>query len=183
MNDHLRNLLNQLTTDRPVFWNITAEVGEFLHELILENNYQTVLEIGTSNGYSAIWLASALEKTAGQLYTIESNAKKRYPLALENFQKSGLKNITAILGHAPEAIPAIPQSFDLAFFDATKHEHLQYFHAIGPRIKTNGIIITDNIDSHREELAQYLSYVKKLPDWHSQELVLGTGLLISKRKY
>lgn len=181
MNESVKQLLQELEKTREQFWNITPEVGQFLYDLMIENKYQTALEIGTSNGYSAIWLASALEQNGGHLYTIESNFKKRYPLAQENFQKSGLTNIHSILGHAPEAIPTEPKKFDFAFFDATKHEHLDYFQELKSRINPGGTIITDNIDSHRQELQSYIDTVKKEPGWQTTENSLGTGLLISQR--
>lgn len=175
-------LLKELEKTREKYWNISPETGLFFNLLIKERKYLTVLEIGTSNGYSGIWLASALKATKGHLYTIESHKKERFHLAAENFKKAKLtKHITQILGHAPEAIPAKPRFFDLAFFDATKYEHIDYFNALKNRIKKGGMIITDNINSHEKELTEYLKAVKKNPDFLSIKLNLGTGLLLSYR--
>jgi len=179
MNKNLQLLLRELEKTRETYWNITPEVGQFLNDFIRKHNYKTVLEIGTSNGYSGLWLAEALSHNGGTLYTIESNAKKRFPLGQATFAASGLTNIKQILGHAPEAIPTEPENFDLAFFDATKHEHLEYFQAISQRIRPGGAIITDNIDSHRKELESYIQSVQDTPGWTSSENPLGTGLLIS----
>jgi predicted O-methyltransferase YrrM len=180
MKTQISTLLKELEKTRETFWNITPEVGQFLNDLIRENNLQTGLEIGSSNGYSGIWLAEAFGHNGGTLYTLESNLKKRYPLAQENFQKSGLTNIVQILGHAPEDLPKTPPLFDFAFFDATKHEHLSYFQALEKRINSGGFIITDNIDSHHEILTPYIKHLQSLPNWKSEEISLGTGLLISK---
>lgn len=180
MNNTVANLLQELEATRNQFWNITPEVGQFLRDLIIKHNLQTVLEIGTSNGYSALHLASALTQTGGHLYTIESNFKKRFPLAQENIKKSGLTNITLILGHAPEAIPAMPEKFDLAFFDATKKEHLKYFHALENRINPGGYIVTDNIHSHPEALAPFIETITQNPHWQTEEIALGTGLLLAQ---
>ncbi len=180
MNSKTKTLLTELEKTRETYWNITPEVGRFLNLLIKDRQYKNLLEIGTSNGYSGIWLAEAAQENGGHLYTIESHKKERFYLATDNFQKSGLsKNITQVLGHAPEAIPKTPRYFDFAFFDATKNEHLLYFEALEKRIKKGGVIITDNIDSHRQELTPYLDYVKSLKGWFSIEISLGTGLLLS----
>lgn len=179
MNKKILSLLTTLEKTRTEYWNITRETGLFIQALILDRKYKTAIEIGTSNGYSALHLASALSQNKGHLYTIESNAKKRFPLAQKTIKESGLKNITLILGHAPEAISKTPQKFDLAFFDATKCEHLSYFKALAPRIKKGGMIITDNINSHKKELADYLRHAKSQKDWISEEVAIGTGLLIS----
>ena len=70
-------ILSDLEKTQKNFWNISRVTGEFLYTLILASNSQNVLEIGTSNGYSGIWLGKALEKTGGHLTTIEF-WEKRY---------------------------------------------------------------------------------------------------------
>lgn len=179
MKKEILSLLKQLEKSSKTFWNIAPEAGQFLNSLVKDRQYKKVLEIGTSNGYSGIWLAEALSQTKGQLYTMESH-KERFKLASENFEKAGLKkHITQIAGHAPEDFPATPPIFDMAFFDATKDEHLAQFQILKSRIKKGGLIATDNIHSHKEELKDYLKIVKATPGWRSTELNLGTGLLIS----
>jgi predicted O-methyltransferase YrrM len=179
----IADLLKALEPTQKTYFNISPETGKFLNLLIRERKYKTILEIGASNGYSGIWIAEALSHIDGQLHTIESNEKKRYPLAKENFKLSGLsKYITLILGHAPEDLPNSPKTFDMAFFDATKHEHLSYFKIIGPRIKKGGMIITDNIVSHKDELKSYQNHIQKNPSWNSHIVHVGTGLLISIKK-
>ncbi len=178
----MQKLLRALEKTRHTFWNITPETGLFLNILIKDRKYKTILEIGTSNGYSAIWIANALKETNGHLYTIESNLKKRFPLAQANIEKSGLKKlITQILGHAPEAIPKTPKKFDMIFFDATKHEHLSYFDILKNRINKGGLIITDNILSHKKELTPYTKALSKNKNFHSEILDIGTGLMLSQR--
>ena len=187
MQPKIQNLLKELALTRETFWNIHEEVGEFLNLLITSQKYKTVLEIGTSNGYSGIWLAEALSQIAKtcktkkpHLYTIESNFKKRFPLATENFKKSGLsKDITQILGHAPEVIPSSPRKFDLAFLDATKYEHISYWNTLKNLINKGGAIIADNIISHQKDLKDFTKEVQKDKSFTTIILPLGTGLLIA----
>lgn len=180
MNQKIKNLLKALKKISGLYWNIPPETGQFLNNLIKECKYKTVLEVGTSNGYSGIWLAEALKSTNGHLYTIESHKRDRYYLAQKNFKKSGLsKYITQILGHAPQAIPKTPRHFDMAFFDATKEEYLSYFNAIKNRIKKGGAIAADNIYSHKDQMRNFLKIIKSDKNWASFELPLGGGLLLS----
>lgn len=180
MKNATAKILKELEKSASQFWNINRATGLFLNLLIKDQKYKTILEIGSSNGYSGIWLADALSTTAGHLYTIESNKKIRYPLAVENFKKSGLnKFVTPILGHAPEDLPKTPKKFDLIFLDATKYEHESYFHALKARIKKGGIIITDNYLSHKKELTPYLKLVQKSPEFKTTILGLGTGIILS----
>jgi predicted O-methyltransferase YrrM len=180
VNKTVKTLLKELEKTRLKYWNISPETGFFINQIIKDQKYKTVLEIGTSNGYSGIWIAEALSKTKGHLYTIESHKKERALLAQENFKKSKLeRTITLIIGHAPEVIPKSPKNFDMAFFDATKYEHLDYFSSIKKRIKKGGIIITDNAISHKKELKPYFENIKNSKEWTTTLLNIGSGLLIS----
>jgi len=181
MDPKIQSLLKELEKTRHIYWNISPEVGQFLNDLILENNIKSALEIGSSNGYSGIWIAEALSHTNGILHTIESHKKERYALGHENYKKAGLlKNINHILGHAPEAIPK-DEKYDLAFFDATKYEHPQYFEIVKPLLNDKAIIVTDNINSHKEMFEEYLKIIFEDKDFNSEIINIGTGILISRK--
>ncbi len=179
MNLQTKNLLKELEKTQKKYWNVSFITGQFLNLLIKDRKYKKILEIGTSNGYSGLWIAEALSFTKGHLYTIESHKKERFSLAEKNFKLSGLaKYITQIQGHAPEVIPSQPKFFDMAFLDATKYEYIDYFNAIKNRIKKGGVIIADNIISHKNALNKFIKTVKKDSSWSSVELNLKSGLLI-----
>lgn len=184
MNPHIKSLLTELEKTSLLFWNIPPETGLFLNQIIRTTNTKQILEIGTSNGYSAIWMAEALAQTKGHLYTIESHKKHRHPEAQKNFAKAGksiAQRITLILGHAPEALPPKPTTFDIIFLDATKDEHTDYLKAILPRTRKGSIIITDNAISHKKELKLYLNTLNKTKNLETILLPIGSGLLISTR--
>ena len=71
--------------------NVPESDGKLLYDLIINNNYKFALEIGTSTGRSAIWIAWALSKIEGKLITIEIY-EDRYNKALSNFKASGLSD-------------------------------------------------------------------------------------------
>lgn len=174
------DVLKSLEKTRLKFWNISPELGKFLNLLINVRQFKKVFEIGTSNGYSGIWIAEALSKTGGHLWTIESHKKERFYLAKNNFKKAGLeKFITPLPGHAPEAIHLSPKQFDLVFLDATKYEYPSYFDALKNRVKKGGVIVADNIESHKKDLKPYLKKVLSDKKWYSVKLNLGSGILLS----
>ncbi len=183
MNQTVLQTLKELENSRDSYWNITPEVGQFLNKLIIDNSFKNIIEIGTSTGYSGIWIAEALSQLnddSAKLTTIESH-KERFELAKQNFASSTLsKFINQILGHAPEAIP-VKQNYDLAFLDATKYEHLSYFQKLKDQINLNGYIIADNILSHKEQLKDFVKTIQKEKYWSSKILDIGTGLLISQK--
>ena len=188
MNQNIKRLLTKLEKTRTTFWNITPETGLFLNQIIRLTKPKNILEIGTSNGYSAIWMAEALAKNAqapktkGHLYTIESHKRLRFPEAQKNIATSGLQTrITQILGHAPEVIPKTPKTFDIIFLDATKYEHTDYLRNILSRTHKGSVIITDNALSHKKDLKPYFKKILHQKNFKTYLLPIGTGLLVSTR--
>lgn len=162
------------------YWNIAPEVGKFFCSIVLLQGYAAVLEVGCSNGYSALWFAEALKQTGGNLFTVESN-KQRQHQASRHFQQAGVDNIvTLIKGHAPEIINEHPEitDLDLAFFDATKSEYPSCLKTIIPRLKPTGIIIADNIKSHWQINQDFIQAAKSLENYkvlYSEDF--GTGMI------
>ena len=129
------NLLSELDKTREDFWNVDNGSANFLSILIKINNSKNALEIGTSNGYSTIWLANALKTTGGKLTTIEF-WDNRLNVAIENFKKAGVENIIeSRLGQAVMILEEMaysknPPLFDFVFIDANKSEYIKYFKLI-----------------------------------------------------
>lgn len=184
--ENLEKLLAEMEKQREQYWNIPREAAELIYFLGKIVKAKKVLEIGTSSGYSGIWLANLVKLEDGKLYTIESH-HRRYALAAENFEKAGVsKFIEQVRGHAPQVLKEIPEimegGFDMVFLDATKREHVAYFKEIADLLKSGGLIIADNILSHEEKMLEYVDYVKKSEDFASEIVPVGTGLMISLKK-
>ncbi len=171
--------LEEISSNNNPHWNVPPETGALLNTLAKYANAQLILEIGTSNGYSGIWFAEAMQQTGGKLVTVESN-KERFLQAQQNFAEAELSEyIEQIQGHAPEAVTDYNGVFDLMFFDATKNEHLSYFETLEPKLKKNGLIITDNTSSHADSLNEYIEKMYSNTNFQNTRLEIGTGLLIS----
>lgn len=136
MTEPLQELLRELEqfglsndnaiTDRPRrMLNITHDTGEFLSVLVRAMNAQRVLEIGTSNGYSTLWLAMAENAINGQVTTVEISAFK-VGLASKNFERSGLSNvITQVCDDAGALLERASEfGLDLIFLDSERSEYL-----------------------------------------------------------
>ena len=137
-------------------FNISRETGEFLHNLIKQFKPQNILEVGTSNGYSTIWLASAA-KEFGKVTTIEIDENK-IKLAKENFKKANLDNIHLVYGNALKIIPELNEEFDFVFLDAVKKDYLKYLKSI--KLSKGAIITAHNVVSHKNKMLDYLEFVK-----------------------
>jgi len=166
--------------------NVPAIDGQLLYDIILDKGYTRALEIGTSTGHSAIWIAWALSKTGGKLITIELD-EGRHKEALVNFKKAGLSGyIDARLANAHELVPGLEGPFDFVFSDADKNWYKNYFMAIDPKLETGGCFTAHNISERRSRFsygqAEFLDYVKSLENYETTVNSAGGGLSISYKK-
>lgn len=103
-----------------------------------------ILEIGTFTGYATVCLASGLSED-GIIYTLDKNEELEDDINCF-FEKAGIKNKTRyIIGNALEIIPNIDETFDLVFLDADKKKYKDYLSLIVPKLRKNGLLITDNV--------------------------------------
>ena len=110
-----QEILKELEKTQKQFWNISRTTAEFLYNLIVDSKSQNVIEIGTANGYSGIWLGKALKKTGGKLTTIEFY-DKRLDIAKENFKKCGVLDIISPRkGDAIMVLEYLPPDFEIDF--------------------------------------------------------------------
>ncbi len=148
-----------------VDWNVPEVDGKVLYDLIIKNNFKRAVEIGTSTGHSAIWIAWALSKTGGKLITIEID-KGRYQTALENFKKAGLSDyIDARLADAHQLVQELKGPFDFVFSDADKDWYKNYFTALAPKLEIGGCFTAHNVASNWGGIKEFLDYVQSHPNF------------------
>ena len=147
--------------------NIPIGDGKILYDIIIKNNYQNAVEIGTSTGHSAIWIAWALSKTGGKLITIEID-KARYMQAKSNFKKAGVdKYIDARLADAHELVPELPGKYDFVFSDADKYWYKNYFMAMDPKLKIGACFTAHNTAMRTSGISEFLDYVESLKNYQT----------------
>lgn len=178
-----QNILQELEKTQKEFWNISRTTAEFLYSLIVDSNSQNVIEVGTSNGYSGIWLAKALKRTGGKLTTIEFY-DKRLDIAKENFEKCGVSDIIETKkGDAATILEYLPDDYrvDFAFIDANKAQYIKFFRFIDPHLNKGGYIACDNILSHYKKVIPFLDDIGSNPNYENVILPLPAGLSLAKK--
>lgn len=125
--------------------NIPVEDGRLLRLLTETMDAQHVVEIGTSNGYSAIWICLALRATGGKLTTYEIDAG-RAALARENFKRAGVESlVTLIEGDAHAEVTKLEGPIDMLFLDADKRGYVDYLKKLLPQVRPGGLILGHNM--------------------------------------
>jgi len=162
--------------------NVPASDGRLLYDLVLQNKYTRALEIGTSTGHSAIWIAWALSKTGGKLITIEID-RRRHELAVRNFEEAGVSRyIDARLADAHDLVPKLEGPFDFVFSDADKDWYKNYFVAVSPKLVVNGCFTAHNVTGRRRGfggIREFIEYVESLPNYKTTIDTRGAGMSIS----
>jgi predicted O-methyltransferase YrrM len=193
MNAPLRDLLRELekfgldndsaVADRPRrMLNITRDTGEFLSVLVRAMNARRVLEIGTSNGYSTLWLASAAKAIEGHVTTVELSDFK-LSLAARNFERSGLSPvITQVRGEAGALLKgSADSSFDLVFLDSERSQYSGWWTDIRRILRAGGLLVVDNAISHSAEMAPFAALVSADPDFTTCTVPVGNGEMLAAR--
>ena len=173
--------LAELEKTQKDFWNIPRKTAVLLNTFIKMMNIKSALEIGTSNGYSGIWIAKALKQTGGKLTTIEFY-EKRQSVAIENFKKCGVNDIIRpIQGSACEVIESFSpdEKFDFVFIDANKREYVKYFELVKPHLTEKALIVADNITSHAEKVQTFIDAVDADDDFQYEIVEVPGGILIA----
>ena len=163
--------------------NVPSADGRRLYELIIENGHTRALEIGTSTGRSAIWMAWALSKTGGTLITLEIDPD-RHREALENFEQAGLSEaIDARLTDAHVMVPELEGPFDFVFCDADKDWYRNYFDAVFPKLTVGGCFTAHNVSSRWHGPKGFLEYLETVPGLETTvDQSSGAGISISYKR-
>jgi predicted O-methyltransferase YrrM len=156
--------------------NITRDTGEFLAVLVRATAARRVLEIGTSNGYSTLWLAEAAREIGGSVTTVEF-AEYKIGLASANFARSGLLPfITLVQDDAGRLLQRTDQSaYDLVFLDSDRAEYPGWWPHLRRVLRPGGLLVTDNATSHAEQMAPFIALVTADPEFATCLVPVGNG--------
>src|SRR3970282_503816 len=117
------------------YLSVPEEDGRLLRMLAESIGAKHVVEVGTSTGYSGLWILLALARTGGRLTTYEID-RGRHELARQNFERAGLlKQATPVLGDAHTEITKLKEALDLVFIDADKEGYLDYLQKLAPLVR------------------------------------------------
>ena len=124
--------------------SINSAVGRLLETLVLVTGAQRVLEIGTANGYSALWLAQSLPHN-GRLISIELDPA-RAQIARGHFDDAGIGNrANVMVGNAARLVHKVSGPFDVIFNDGDKRQYLQLLDRLVTLLRPGGVLVTDNV--------------------------------------
>jgi caffeoyl-CoA O-methyltransferase len=156
-------------------WNITPEEGRLLWILTASTGAKHVVEIGTSNGYSAIWFCLGLRTTGGKLTTHEIDPY-RISLAGKNIKQAGVSHLVTIVeGDAHKTVTRLKEPIDILFIDADKAGYFDYLNKLLPLVRPGGLILAHNTVDLASEMQDYLKAITTNPALETIFLHKDTG--------
>jgi predicted O-methyltransferase YrrM len=162
--------------------NITRDTGEFLAVLVRATLARRVLEIGTSNGYSTLWLASAARAINGSVTTVEF-AEHKIGLAVTNFTRAGLtRHISIVHDDGGRVLERSADSaFDLVFLDSERPEYPGWWPNLRRVLRLGGLLVVDNATSHPEQMAPFMALVNADAEFSTSLVPIGNGEFLAVR--
>lgn len=160
--------------------NVDPEVGEFLWIFAKSLKSKDILEIGTSNGYSTLWLGDAARDNAGVVTTVEYD-EELSKMAHSNFVQAGLSDVIDVRccdgGTLLEQFPG--NSIDLLFLDAERSDYADWWPHPMRILRKGGVLIADNMTSHPGELEVLYSQIQNSGRFSTAIVPVGKGELVA----
>jgi caffeoyl-CoA O-methyltransferase len=154
--------------------NVEPETGRWLALLVRAMNAPEVLEIGSSNGVSTIWLAAAARQNGGRVTGTEI-LPERAVEANNNLAAAGLDTVARVVaGDANTTVATLPGPFDLVFIDAEKDDYVNHLEAVVDRARIGGLILADNVISH--DVSAYQAVVRARGDLETVTIPIDRGV-------
>ncbi len=179
-----RKILDEMESKIGRYWSTPRTDARFLNLLVKATRAVNVLDVGTSLGYSAIWMGLALQETGGRLTTIEID-RGRHALAQRNVRDAGLAGrITLIRGDAHRELAGLRGPFDFVFLDADKDGQMDYFKKLFPKkLAPGAIIAVHNAISEAGEMKDYTDMIGRRPDFDTVivSTTMSDGICLSYR--
>ena len=162
------------------FRNVEPDTAQLLGVLIRATGARRILELGTSNGYSTIWLADAAQATGGRVVSVDVDAS-RTELARCNLAAVGLddrvelrvEDAASTLAGAPEAV------WEFVFLDAERPAYPGYLPGLVRTLVPGGVLAIDNVQSHAHELVEFTALIEREPRLTQTVVPVGAGLRLA----
>ena len=160
---------------RARFRNVEPETAELLGVLIRAVRATRVLELGTSNGYSTIWLADGVEGVGGRVVGVDIDAD-RIALARGNLERAGLEAELRVADAADVLGESASGAWDVVFLDSERDAYAGYWPNLFRALCLGGLLVVDNVLSHADEVAPFLALVATESAATSIQVPIGAGV-------
>jgi predicted O-methyltransferase YrrM len=183
--DEQRRTFTPATNLDELLLSVGRDVGMLLYLLSTGAQARRILELGTSYGYSTVWLAAAARATGGKVTSLELKEFK-IDHARQALTRAGLSTrVEFHAGDCLDTLKSLPGPFDFVLLDVWKDLYLPCFELVHPKLAPGGVIIADNMllpEMVRPQAETYRARVRKASDMDSVLLDIGNGIEVSRKR-
>ena len=179
----IMGVLAELDQQRRGNLNVPVDDGRLLRLLVEATGARNVIELGTSNGYSGIWMCLGLRADGGHLTTFDIDPARAEKARL-NFEKAVVTDlVTIVLGDAHETVQQLKDPIDLVFIDADKQGYLDYLRKLRPLVRKGGLIVSHNLNRPAPD-PEYLEAITTDPGLETMFFHMDvSGIAVTLKKY
>lgn len=161
-------------------WQVPPETGKFLAMTAAAAPKGRCIEIGSSGGYSGLWLSLAMKERGDVLTTFEIDAG-RAALARESYEKAEVTELVRLeFGDARELIDGV-KAISFVFLDGSKEDYPAFFEMLAPKMTPGGVLCADNAISHADEMPPFFAAIDAHPEFDSVVVPIGQGVLLARK--
>jgi predicted O-methyltransferase YrrM/mRNA-degrading endonuclease toxin of MazEF toxin-antitoxin module len=182
--DFLQNEeVNVSSEEKVLAWNISPETGKYLFDLVVKHKPTRILELGTSTGYSTLWLGAAAQSYGGTIDTVDYYDRK-IEIAKKYIQKAGLDNMVTVhhtrIATFLESVKSEEYSF--VFLDADKNNYHNYLPELLRVMKQGSLLVVDNAINYRDRMKEFVMICESSNNLKVELLEVGSGLLFVSKQ-
>ncbi len=165
-------------------WAVSRATGEVLYQEILRKKPMVILELGTSAGYSTLWLALAAKQYGGRVITIDSSHDKQ-AMARDFATRAGVVDVISYCETSVrDALTTLPflndnKTIDAVFFDADKKNYAQYYQLLQPHLSQSHVILADDVVKYQAAMKDFIALFTENAEYTTIINPVGHGLLIA----
>ncbi|CAN5909933.1 class I SAM-dependent methyltransferase [soil metagenome] len=161
--------------------NLNPETAQLVSLLARSGRRTRLLEIGTSSGYSTIWLAWSVQQHGGQVTSID-HSEEKLALAQANLQRAGLSEIVELRhGDATDIVSELDGPFDFVLFDSVQVKPYLQLERLLPKLTKDALVLADNVLSHVADMQPFLDLIDAQPDFDRVVVPVGKGLCVASK--
>jgi predicted O-methyltransferase YrrM len=163
--------------------DVFPQDGRYVYDLVLKNKLTSGLEIGTANGYAAIWVGMAFGQTRGRLVAIEASKEQGREALARLEQAEQLDHVDLLLDDPFKVIPMLTGPYDFVFLDGKKQDYEKCLTLLLPRVRPGGFIVAHNVTDQSRELAGFIRKITGDPQLKTELVSISSaGMSVTQKR-
>ncbi|MFP4118571.1 MAG: O-methyltransferase [Candidatus Woesearchaeota archaeon] len=171
----------ELINNKILLWQVPKDTAKLLYTLVRLHRPKRILELGTSGGYSTLWMSRAASEYGGTIDTIEFS-EYRFSIAKTSFEEVGCENIIQHQGKTADILSEWSKPVDMVFIDHSKENYLDDYRRVESHLSDRAIVVADNMLDNPRKVMDFREHMEESNEFEAYVINVDNGVLIATRK-